>query len=50
MIYENVFDTIQFFDDLINLDNKQCKIFTRLTNAYCKFFNNYSLIKHAIVI
>ena len=28
MNYENVFDTIQFFDDLINSDSKQCKVFT----------------------
>ena len=47
MIYENVFNTIQFFDDLINFDNKQCKIFTRLTNTYRKFHNvNFLIIIH----
>ena len=44
MIYENVFDTIQFFDDLINFDNKQCKIFTSCD----KICNNFSSIKHVI--
>ena len=27
MIYENVSDTIQFFDDLISSDSKQCRVF-----------------------
>ena len=44
MIYENVFDTIQFFSDLVNSDNKQCKVFT----SYDKICNNFSSIKHVI--
>ena len=28
MIYEDVFDTIQFFDDLVSSDSKQCENFT----------------------
>ena len=28
MIYENVFDTIQSFDDLVSFDSKQCRNFT----------------------
>ena len=39
MIYENVFDTIQFFDDLINFDNKQCKIFTSCDKINNVFVN-----------
>ena len=44
MIYENVFNTIQLFDDLINFDSKQCRVFT----SWNKICNNFSSIKHVI--
>ena len=44
MIYENVFNTIQFFNDLISFDNKQCRSFT----SYDKICSNFSFVKHVI--